>query len=86
MTVHRTSIKIMTANIISNALINLELFNTLISNFAYIRSKSKKLGVFIFYEKSQFIYPNKVNSPPIRQFPSFSIFGHVTCHMTIFKQ
>ena len=62
MTVHRTSIKIMTANIISNALINLELFNTLISNFAYIRSKSKKLGVFIFYEKSQFIYPNKVNS------------------------
>ena len=52
MTVHRTSIKIMTANIISNALINLELFNTLISNFAYIRSKSKKLGVFIFYEKS----------------------------------
>ena len=62
MTVHRTSIKIMTANIISNALINLELFNTLISNFAYIRSKSKKLGVFIFYEKNQFIYPNKVNS------------------------
>ena len=28
--------------------------------------------MFIFYDKSQSIYPNKVNSPPIRQFPSFS--------------
>ena len=63
MTVHCTSIKITTENIILNALINLELFNTLILNFAYIRSKRAKLGVFIFYEKSQFIYPNKVNSP-----------------------
>ena len=53
----------MTANIILNALINLELFNTLILNFAYILSKRRKLGMFIFYEKSQFIYPNKVNSP-----------------------
>ena len=76
----------MTANIILNALINLELFNTLILNFVYIRSKRRKLGVFIFYEKSQFIYPNKVNSPSIPQFPSVSIFGHVTCHMIIFKR
>ena len=44
--------------------------------FAYIRSKRGKLGMFIFYDKSQFIYPNKVNLPPIRQFPSFSTFGH----------
>ena len=83
MTVHCTSIKITTENIILNALINLELFNTLILNFAYIRSKRTKLGVFIFYEKSQFIYPNKVNSP----IPSFSIFGHVAClYVTIIKR
>ena len=44
--------------------------------FAYIHSKRRKLGMFIFYDKSQFIYPNKVNLPPIRQFPSFSTFGH----------
>ena len=39
--------------------------------------------MFILYQKRQLIYPEKVNSPPIRQFPSFSIFGHVTCHVTI---
>ena len=55
LTVHCTSIKIKTANIILNALINLELFNTLILNFAYIRSKRRKLGMFIFHKKSQFI-------------------------------
>ena len=63
LTVHCASIKITTANIILNALINLELFNTLILNFAYILSKRGKLGMFIFHEKSHFIYPNKVNSP-----------------------
>ena len=39
--------------------------------------------MFILYQKRQFIYPKKVNSPPIRQFTSFPIFGHVTCHVTI---
>jgi len=46
-----------------------ELFKTLTLNFGYINSKHRKLGM-----KSQFIYPNKANSPPIRQFPLFSIF------------
>ena len=55
---------------------NLELFKTLILNFAYIHSKRRKLGMFIFFQKYQFVYRNKLNSRPIRQFPSFSIFGH----------
>ena len=38
----------------------------------------RKLGIFILYQKCLFIYPNKVNSPPIRQCPSFSVFGPVT--------
>ena len=50
----------------------------LILNFAYIHSKRRKLGMFILCQKYQFVYRNKVNWPPIRQFPSFSIFGHVT--------
>ena len=49
----------------------LELFKTLI------------LKMFILFQKCQFVYPNKVNSPPIRQFPSFSINGHLTCHVTM---
>ena len=65
---------------------NLELFKTLILNFGYIHSKRRKLGLFILFQKYQFVLPNKVNSPPIRQFPSFSIFGHVTCHLTIIKR
>jgi len=59
---------------------NHELFKTLILNFAHIHSKRRKLGMFIFYVKSKFNNPNKVNKPRIRQFPSFSIFGHVTSH------
>ena len=78
--------KIRRKTIILNALINLQLFNTLISNFAYIHSKRRKLGMFILFQKSQFVYPNNVNSPQIRQCPSFSSFGHVTCHVTIIKQ
>ena len=50
---------------------NLELFKTLILNFAYIHSKRRKLGMFVLFQKYQFVYPDKVNSPPIRQFPSF---------------
>ena len=46
----------------------------------------RKLDMFILFQKCQFVYPNKVNSLPIRHFPSFSIFGHVTCHMTIIKR
>ena len=42
--------------------------------------------MFKILQKCQFVYPNKVNSPPIRQFPTFEIFGHVTCHMTIIKR
>ena len=49
---------------------NLELFKTLILNFAYIHSKGRKLGMFVIFQKYQFVYRNKVNSPPIRQFPS----------------
>ena len=62
---------------------NLELFKTLILNFEYIHSKRKKFCMFIVFQKCQFVYPNKANSPPIRQFPLLSIFGHVTCHVTI---
>ena len=51
--------------------------------FAYIHSKRRKLDIFMLYQKRQFIYTNKGNSPPMRKFPSFSIFGHVTCHVTI---
>ena len=50
----------------------------------YIHSKRRKLGMFILFQKCQFVYPNKVNSPPIRRFLSFSIFGQ-TCHVTIIK-
>ena len=42
--------------------------------------------MFILFQKCQLVYPNKVNRPPIRQFPPFSIFGHVTCHVAIFKR
>ena len=42
--------------------------------------------MFVLCQECQFTYPNKVNSPPIRQFPLFSIFGHVTCHVTIIKR
>ena len=63
---------------------NLELFKTLNPNFAFIHSKRKKLGMFILYQKHQFIYPYKINSSPIRQFPSFSTFG--SCHVTIIKR
>ena len=41
---------------------NLELFKTLILNFAYIHSKRRKLGMFIFFQKYQFVYRNKINS------------------------
>ena len=33
--------------------------------------------MFVIFQKYQFVYRNKVNSPPIRQFPSVSIFGHL---------
>ena len=67
---------------------NLELFKTLILNFAYIpvHSKRRKLGMSILFQKYQFVYRNKLNSPPIRQFPSFLTFGQVTCHVTIIKR
>ena len=65
---------------------NLELSKTLISNFAYIHSKRRKLSVVILFHKCQFVYPNKVNSPPTRQFPSFSMFGHVSRHVAMIKR
>ena len=65
---------------------NLEFFKTLILNFAYIYSKRRKLGMFILFQKCQFVYPKKANSPAIRQFPSFSIFAHMICHVTIIKR
>ena len=65
---------------------NFELFKTLILNFQYIQSKRITLGMFILSQKYQFVYLNKVNSPPIRQFPSFSTFGQATCHVIIIKR
>ena len=47
----------------------------------YIHSKRRKLA-----QCNLSTHLNKVNSPPIRQFPSFSIFGHVRCHVTIIKR
>ena len=64
---------------------NLEIFKTLILNFAYVHSKRTKLGTFILFPKYQFVYTNKRNSPPIRQFPPLSIFGHAMCHLTVIK-
>ena len=55
-------------------------------NFAYIHSKRRKLDMFILFQRYQSVYRNKVNSPPIRQFPSVSIFGHLTCHVTIIRR
>ena len=37
------------------------------------------------WEKPITIHLNKVNLPPVWQFPLFSIFGHMTCHLTIIK-
>ena len=65
---------------------NLELSKNLMFNFAYIHANRKKLGMFIFFQKYQFVYRNNVNLRPIRQFPSLSIFGHVTCHVTTIKR
>ena len=59
---------------------NLELFKTLILKFEYIHSNRRKLGMFILLLKCQFVYPNKVNSALIRQFPSFQFL--VTWHVT----
>ena len=65
---------------------NPELFKILISNFVYIHSKHRKQGNFILFQKCQFVCLNKENSPQSGQFPSISIFGHVTCHVTIIKR
>ena len=46
-----------------NITFNLELFKTLILNFAYIHSQTRKLGMFILFQQCHFVYPNKVNSP-----------------------
>ena len=35
---------------------NLELFKTLIFNFAYVLSKRRKLDMFILFQKRQFVY------------------------------
>ena len=40
--------------------------------------RTKVRYIFTLYQKRQFISPNKGNLPSIRNFPSFSIFGHVT--------
>ena len=65
---------------------NLEIFKTLILNFAHIHSKRRKFDTFILFQKCQFVYTNKINSPPIRQFPPLSIFGHAMCHVTVIKR
>ena len=55
---------------------NLELFKTLILNFAYIHSKRRKLGMFILFQKCKSKQSNFATNSPIAS--SFSIFGHVT--------
>jgi len=40
---------------------NIELLKTLILNFAYIIPNV--IGMFILFQKYQFVYRNKVNSP-----------------------
>ena len=64
---------------------NLELFKHLNLNFMYIHSKHRKWGVFYpdLWEKPITIHLNKVNLPPICQLPLFSIFGHMTCDMSL---
>ena len=76
----------MRENIILNAQINHKLFKTLILNFAYIHSKRWKLGIFLLFQKCQFVYPVEVSSPPIHQFSPFSSFSHMTCQVTISKR
>ena len=39
--------------------------------------------MFTLYQKRQFIYPDKLISFVIRQFPPFLIFGRKTFHITI---
>jgi len=53
---------------------NLELFKTLILNFAYIHSKRRKLGMFILFQKCQFVYPNKLSKFATNS-PFFFIFN-----------
>ena len=65
---------------------NLKLLKPSILNFEYIHSKGRKLDMFILFQRCQFVYLNKVNSPPILQFPLFLIFGQETCHVTIIKR
>ena len=55
---------------------NLELFKTLILNFAYIHSKRRKLGMFILFQKCKFVYLFIATNSPIAS--SFSTFGNVT--------
>ena len=63
---------------------NLWSLKTFINQFwTCIHSKPRKLVMLFLSQKCQLVYPNKVNSPPIRQFPSFSIFGG---HVTIFER
>ena len=40
---------------------NSELLKTLILNFLYVQSKRITLGMFILFQKYQFVYLNKVN-------------------------
>ena len=54
---------------------NLELFKTLILNLTYIHSKRRKLGLFILFQKCQFVYSNKINSPPIHDFLHFQFLS-----------
>ena len=73
MTAHYTSIKNMRENIIFKSKFNLELFKTLVWNFAHIHSKSRKLGMFIFFQKIRHQFANFLHF----------LFSHVTCHVII---
>ena len=54
---------------------NLELFKTVILNFAYIHSKRRKLGMFIFLQKYQFVYRNEVNCQQFANFLHFQFWS-----------
>ena len=61
---------------------NLKLFKTLIQTSRMFIPNVESKVVLSFIRNANCL-SKEVNSPPIRQFPSFSIFGHVTCHVTI---
>ena len=55
--------------------VNLELFKFLVLNFAYFHSKRRKLGMFILFQKCQFVCPNKVIRHQFANFLHFQFWS-----------